>query len=320
MDLIELDTVLAALGVTALTGQPATSGQRDYMTQLDGLLMLAAGERGRLGELLHAAERITSSQLEEALAEQSRSGRKLGEILIDQSRLTVPEREVVLEFQRRQAGQGPTAGKLYLGNILVATGQITRQQLVDALKWQADHGGRLGAALVACGHATERQITHGLSLQRKLVAAVLIAAMSLVSAPAVQDAHAEPHTTKLAVMARVATFFRMQVEHQAAALTITARDIERGYVEVSAASNFSVITNAQDGFVIDFRPRGDLFRSVFVTGLQSPVEIGAQGGSVTDNVPHGRITFHQLGYRFMLRPDLQPGSYPWPLEISVRSA
>lgn len=320
MDIEELDMVLNALGVADLAGRPALSGEGDDMTRLDGLLMLAAGERERLGELLQAAERITGSQLEEALEEQRRSGRKLGEILVERSSLTAAEREVVLEFQRRQAGQSPTAGKLYLGNILVATGQIARQQLVDALKWQADHGGRLGAALVACGHASERQVAHALSLQHKLVVAVLIAAMSLVSAPAVQNANAEPHTTKLTVMARIATFFRMQVDYQVAALTITARDIEHGYVEVPAASNFSVVTNTQGGFVIDFRPRSDVFRSVLVTGLQNPVELGAQGGTAMNNAPHGRTTFHQLGYRFLLRPDLQPGSYPWPLEISVRSA
>jgi hypothetical protein len=283
-------------------------------------LALAAGERQPLGELLCAAERITPAQLDAALVEQRRSGRKLGEILIDCSSLTASERDVVLEFQRRQAGQSPTAGKLYLGHVLVAAGQITRQQLVDALKWQADHGGRLGAALIACGYTTERQVTYGLSLQRKLIGAALIAAMALVSGPAVEGAHAEAHTTKLKVMARIATFFRMQVEHQAAELAITARDIERGYVEVPAASNFSVITNTQDGYTIDFRPRSDVFRSVLVTGLQNPIEIGAEGGTAMHNIPRGRTTFYQLGYRFMLRPNLQPGSYPWPLAISVGAA
>jgi hypothetical protein len=315
------DTVLAALGVAEIVGQSATIGGCDDARRLGGLLRLAAGERARLGELLQTAERITRSQLDEALAEQQRSGRKLGEILVERSTLTAPEREVVLEFQRRQAGQGPTVGKLWLGNLLVATGEITRQQLVDALKWQADHGGRLGEALVDRGHATAHQVKRGLTLQRKLVGSALIAAMSLVAAPAVQSAYAaEPHTAKLTVMARIATFFRMQVDHQAAALTVTARDVERGYVEVPAASNFSVVTNVQDGFVIDFRPRSDVFRSVLVTGLQNPVEIGAQGGAATNNAPHGRTTFHQLGYRFTLRPDLQPGEYPWPLEISVRAA
>jgi hypothetical protein len=126
-------------------------------------------------------------------------------------------------------------------------------------------------------------------------------------------------TTKLTVMARVATFFRMQIGYQAQALQVTAGDVERGYVEVPAASNFSLVTNVQDGYIIDFRPRSDVFRSVLVTGLQSPIEIGVQGGSATHNASHGRTTFHQLGYRFMLRPDLQPGNYPWPLRISVRT-
>jgi hypothetical protein len=321
VDIKELDAVLTALGVTDLAGKPAIEGGAEDTARLDGLLMLAAGERARLGELLQAAERISGPQLEEALAEQRRSGRKLGEILVEHSKLTAVEREVVLEFQRRQAGQSPTAGKLCLGNLLVATGAITRQQLIGALKRQAEHGGRLGAALVACGHATENQVKRGLSLQNKLLGSVLIAAMSLVSAPAVRkSAAADTSTTKLNIMARIATFFRMQIEHQTTALTVTARDIERGYVDVPAASNFSVITNTQDGFLIDFRPRGEVFRSVTVTGLQNPVEIGAHGGSAVNNTPHGRTTFHQLGYRFVLRPDLQPGEYPWPLEISVRSA
>ena len=157
-------------------------------------------------------------------------------------------------------------------------------------------------------------------LNKIITGPLMIAAMFMVSAPAARNAYAEPHTTKLTVMARIATFFRMQVDQQVAALTITALDVERGYVEVPAASNFSVITNTQDGFVIDFRPRNDVFRSVLVTGLQKPIEIGAQGGTAIQSVPHGRTTFHQLGYRFMLRPDLQPGNYSWPLEISVRSA
>jgi hypothetical protein len=319
-DTEELHDILATLGVAGkLAASPAQESGNQAM-QLDRVLMLAAGERQRVGELLQSAERITTAQLEQALDVQRRSNRMLGDILVEHGLLTPGERDVLLEFQRRQAGAGPQTDKLYLGRILVATGQITHSQLAGALDWQTKHGGRLGEALVATGQATPTQVTHGLTLQRKLIVAALLAALSLASAPAVQNAHAEPHTAKLTVMARVATFFRMQVDHQAAALTITERDIERGYVEVPAASNFSVITNAQDGFVIDFRPRSDVFRSVLVTGLQNPVEIGAQGGSAMNNVPHGRTTFHQLGYRFMLRPDLQPGSYPWPLEISVRSA
>ena len=33
-----------------------------------------------------------------------------------------------------------------------------------------------------------------------------------------------------------------------------------------------------------------------------------------------QISADKLVYRFTLRPDLQPGDYPWPLAISVRAA
>jgi hypothetical protein len=131
---------------------------------------------------------------------------------------------------------------------------------------------------------------------------------------------AEAASTTLRVTATVLSFFRMQVAYQATVLTVTPNDIARGYVEVPAATNFSVVTNTQNGFLIDFRPRSELFNSAVITGLPQPVEIGAQGGSALYNIAHGRTTTHQLSYRFMLRPDVQPGSYGWPLEISVRSA
>ena len=65
MNIQETDNVLAALGITGLAG--AGSGG-DGAMRLDNLLMLAAGQRARLGELLQAAGRITEPQLAAALA------------------------------------------------------------------------------------------------------------------------------------------------------------------------------------------------------------------------------------------------------------
>lgn len=121
-------------------------------------------------------------------------------------------------------------------------------------------------------------------------------------------------------MARIATFFRVQIEHQAATLEISATDIDRGYVEVPFASSFSIDTNTPTGIVVDFRARGEVFRSVLVWGLQQTYELGAEGGTAVHNAAHGRTSSHKLGFRFILRPDLQPGNYPWPLQFSVRAA
>ena len=147
---------------------------------------------------------------------------------------------------------------------------------------------------------------------------VLIILLSLLW-PFAQECAAEGNTVRLTVMARIATFFRMQVVQQAPALAITADDVARGYVDINAASNFYVATNTLDGYLIAFRALGGNFRHVIVTGLQAPLEFAGSAGTEVRVASNGRRTDYQLNYRFVLPPDAQPGSYQWPLEISVRS-
>ena len=324
IDIEKLDVLLTALGIVA----PPRLGSRleleDYADRPDHLLALAAGERQRLGELLRAACLINEVQLEDALAEQRRTGHRLGDVLIARGLITERERDIALEFQQRQSAKRPAAGKLCLGSILVATGQITHVQLEDALQRQAATGRRLGDELIAAGYIGKGQIEGGLSLQRTLVAAVLITALALANGPGTGDAWAAEtgagqRTVRLQVMARVAGFFRVQIQYQADSLTITSRDIERGFVEVPAASRFSVTTNSRVHYLIDIRPIGEIFQAVQINGLSGPVELDANGGTIIANAPRAQAsaTAHELGYRFMLRPGIQPGDYPWPLVLAV---
>jgi hypothetical protein len=318
----EIDAILSVAGIVAPPGLLNGMDVESDLGRLDDVLALAAGGRQRLGEMLCGAGRITAVQLEEVLVEQAQTGRKLGDLLVERGAVTARERDIVLEFQRRQARPAPPAGKLQLGEILVRTRQITRGQLDEALRRQAISGRRLGDELVAAGHLREGQIEGGLLLQRKLVTYALTLAMTLASVAMPRTARADapkPASVKLQIAARVAGFFRLQVQHQAAGLTLARRDIERGYIDVPAGSRFSVATNTRDGYVVDFFAIGDLFRAVLVHGLSSPVELNADGGSVTvvHAGNHSSGAAHELAYRFMLRPELQPGTYPWPLALSV---
>lgn len=148
-----------------------------------------------------------------------------------------------------------------------------------------------------------------------LAGALSIACMLL--SPAV--ARADTNAVKLRVAARVASFFRVQITHQAGHFSITESDIRRGYIDLAQATHFSVTTNVADAFVVDFQPHNNILRSVLVTGLDTPVEFGAGGGSAQQSASHGRISFRQLGYRFHLQPDVLPGVYPWPMRISVHT-
>ena len=189
-DIRQLCDILAALGVSEGADLVAGLNIGAYLGHPEGLQLLAAGERRQLGELLQAARRLTAEQLEDALAEQKRSGARIGEILMQRGLLSKAECAVVLAFQQRRTGQACNATKLYLGNVLVATRQITQAQLADALLWQSSHGGRLGEALIAAGHVSARQVHNGVQLQRTLVAAVLLAALALAAPFSGGDAQA----------------------------------------------------------------------------------------------------------------------------------
>lgn len=212
------------------------------------------------------------------------------------------------------------AGKLYLGNLLVATGQITRAQLKDALRRQSASGQRLGAELIGAGHANKNQIERGLKRQRKLVASARVITMALAPlAMLVPSAQAGQTSARLQVSATVIANTKVRTDYQATGLKIAEADVARGYIEVPGASRFLVSTNSRSGYLIEFYPIGDLFQAVQIKGLGNTVQLGADGGTIVQRGLLPPNTHHELSYRFILRSDAQPGDYQWPLMLSVRA-
>ena len=124
---------------------------------------------------------------------------------------------------------------------------------------------------------------------------------------------------QLAVAAYVPSRVVSQVEQQPAALTITAADVARGYVDVPAASRLRVTTNDPAGFVIDFFPRLPIFTAVHVSTREGSARLGPDGGGIAEHRRRGRNLPLELSYRFDLAGNVQPGTYAWPLAISVRA-
>jgi hypothetical protein len=233
--------------------------------------------------------------------------------------LTPQERTVLLALQRGDAGLTSTPGKFALGKILVASGQITRVQLDSALLGQRTSGRRLGEELIDAGHASKRQVEKGLRLQKKLIAYALVLATTLVPlAPIMASAHAAERRAAMPVSAMVIANARLQISYQATQIRISAADVARGEVEVPAALRFSVVTNKGSGYLMQFHPVGNFFASVHVEGLGNTVQLGADGGAIVQRGPQVPNQAHELGFRFNLHPDTTPGTYPWPLMLSVR--
>ena len=207
------------------------------------------------------------------------------------------------------------AGEFALGRILVANGQITRSQLATALRRQAATGRRLGEELITSGHASRSQVEHGLFVQRRLLAYALAVTVGL--APLAPRAEAAQRSAALAVSVTVIATAKLRTDYQTTQLHITAADIARGYIEVPAAWRFSVLTNSRSGYLMEFHPLAQFFDSVQVDGLGNVVQLGAEGGAIVQRGPLPPHRTHELSFRFGLRPDLRPGSYPWPLQLAV---
>ena len=311
----EIAELLLKLGIVEADELDAVAGLRESLVERDGALKLGAGVRGRLGELLAQASRVLDEQISQSLVEQEKTGEKIGDILVRLGYLSAAERDVVLQFQRYQDGTEAGSEKLRLGRILVSTGEISEAQLDHALGRARIAGRRIGEELVAEGCLSAERLERALKLQRRLVITALAA--SLLPATAVYPRHAKAAETRaqMTVSATVVEAVTIRTLHQARDLMITAQDVERGYVEVPAASRFQVSGNSRT--VLEFRPRGALVRSFSVTLPEGSARFGAEGGTLLQKARHLSASTVDVAYRFDLAAGTKPGSHPWPLSLTI---
>lgn len=137
------------------------------------------GARQRLGDILLKSKRINDQQLGRALDVQKQTNEKLGEVLVRFGLITESELQAVLTWQDDCSHNAPYAVKLLLGEILVATDIISRDQLSSALTEQRLTKRQIGDILVEAGYAKPNQIQEALKIQGKLVSAALVAMLSL---------------------------------------------------------------------------------------------------------------------------------------------
>lgn len=108
------------------------------------------------------------------------------------------------------------------------------------------------------------------------------------------------------------------LEHQVRSIEITPADIVSGKVEVRAGSRLAFVARTPGGAVVDFHFRCDWPLEVRILGLASPIVLPGHGGTTQQlaTVPGRHVV--TLDYQFQLAPEMAPGTYAWPLQITVR--
>lgn len=320
----QLGEILVRMSVLDSVDLKAVLSIQRHLSSLEDVVKTTAGVRQLLGDLLIQAKLITPEQLELALKEQKQTGGKLGEILTKRGLLSERELIAVLEFQKNQSGELEGRDHLRLGELLVATNQITREQLEAVLARQKISKKKIGELLIEAGYTEPHQIEHGLKLQKKLITAALAAALSLATLAVPEEARTSDTAgsghSSVTVTATVKAQTTLKVLYQNPELVITNADISRGYVSVPSASRIEVKNNNPAGYLLVFDGTNGHFRpfnEVYVQGMGKDIQIGSEGGWIPQPYTRGAVTM-ELSYRFILSKGAQPGTYVWPLTISGR--
>jgi hypothetical protein len=317
-----LGEILVRMSVLDPMDLDAVLSTQDDLSDPGKTVRMAAGVRQIFGNLLLQAKRITPEHLDFALREQERTAEMIGSTMVRIGMISASELDSLLAFQRYQCNNELRGGRLRLGELLVATGQISRNQLDGVLKKQSASNKKIGEMLVESGYATPQQVSHWLSLQKKLVTAALVALLSFVSVAHDNDACAASQDTirarsQITVSAVVSARSSMKIIEQVTFLVITADDIRRGYVEVAAASRIEVKNNSLKGYLLSFESLMTVpFKEVQIQGLGNEIQINSGGGWIPRPYSRTPVTM-ELGYRFILSENAEPGTYSWPLALST---
>lgn len=158
-------------------------------------------------------------------------------------------------------------------------------------------------------------VSRALRIQRRIVFGAFTTLAATSIAPHVDAASVH---SQIAVTAFVPAQTVAQSVTQPSAITITATDVARGYIDIPAASQLHVTSNNPIGYVVDFFSRLPIFTSVTVSSSEGSADLGPDGGAIIQRGRQGHDLPLQLSFRFNLTAQIQPGTYPWPLALNVR--
>lgn len=101
-------------------------------------------------------------------------------------------------------------------------------------------------------------------------------------------------------------------------LDISAADVRRGYIDVTQPTRFTVRSNSPKGYALEVLTVAPVASSMMIEGLNSDLELGADGGTIVQRWQKPQVLNVSLRFRFELAPGLLAGPYPWPVRIAVR--
>jgi hypothetical protein len=110
------------------------------------------------------------------------------------------------------------------------------------------------------------------------------------------------------------------VMHSPARLTVTATDVARGYATLSGPLRLELSGNTP-GVELDVHAAPALFSAMRIEGVNLDATLPGEGGTIAWRWAQGsgRSINVDLRFTFTLQPQLQAGTYAWPITVNGRA-
>lgn len=122
----------------------------------------------------------------------------------------------------------------------------------------------------------------------------------------------------ITVGATVRAYARIESVEAAKTLRITAEDIQRGWVDVRTNTHIKVKTNAPRGYHLQVKIDSAQIWLTEIRGLPDHPAFGPAGGHILRRTSGPTQETLDLGFRFHLAKNIEPGTIDWPVGFSVR--
>jgi hypothetical protein len=109
------------------------------------------------------------------------------------------------------------------------------------------------------------------------------------------------------------------VVHAPARLTVTATDVAQGYATVTEPLRLQLSGNTPQGVELDVRAAPALFSAMRIEGANLDATLPGDGGTIAWRWHQTRSLNVDLRFTFMLKPELRPGTYSWPVTVNGRA-
>jgi hypothetical protein len=148
--------------------------------------------------------------------------------------------------------------------------------------------------------------------------ALSTARIALIVAAGVTAAGARDAHTNLSVSATVRAVANIERQSAPTDLEISGADLRRGFIDVVQPTQLTIRSNSPSGFALEVLTVAPLLSSMNIEGLNSDLDLGADGGTIVQRWQKPQVVNLSLRFRFTLAPGLAAGNYPWPVRLAVR--